>query len=543
MRETGQFFRKNASRFLLAALIVLPVLFAFLLSLTKQSCHIDELYSLDTAHSYIQHDRYYLNNNEAWQTGSWMNNGQLKRLLSVGKEDSLLSLPFGKAAKKLLTGRNYFGMLNLVNSVFSPGKMSIFPGIGLNLIILLLIQIVLYLLFRKMKLSPEMTGLGLLMNGFCGMTLSMTVFVRFYLWVDLLVLLVLYLYLQIREEQHPIKWLAAMLAADVLLYLALKDSELVFIFWITLGLLFAVELLLERRIVKLLCHLGISVGAGGFYLLRNTWYFDVLMNPSRYLDTGGMEDEIARSFLNMSPSAFLHNLISAGGRLNWFLFGCIPLTAVFAGLIVFLFLYRRKQKKQGRLEKADPMPDRFLFGWTLFGVTVLYILGIAQTGLYAMRYMSIPAVLCVILLWSLLDRLLAGTAIRKKMTVLLCAVTVFTLIYTAAAGHISNLRPTNRELYRTLKEYRDRDSVVVSEGQNFPVYECVAFCAEESRVYAVSKEARNIPAEECPEELLVWSCHYVDPEEYLGDLTSQGYVLRELGQTEYSLIWLCCKNR
>ena len=89
----------------------------------RSNYYIDELFSFGSAYSYTfdKKDIMYINRSDAWRYEQWVDNHDLKEQLEVTEEESLLSQQMIDAIRMLLTRRNYFGILNLLMSVFSPG--------------------------------------------------------------------------------------------------------------------------------------------------------------------------------------------------------------------------------------------------------------------------------------------------------------------------------------------------------------------------------------------------------------------------------------
>ena len=94
----------------------------------KQNYYIDELLSMEYAKSFAYVDRPLqstgMRDPVYFEYEKWIDNDVLKDTLIVYSDDGLLNLNIPAAAFKLITAPyNYFGLLNIVMSVFSPEEL------------------------------------------------------------------------------------------------------------------------------------------------------------------------------------------------------------------------------------------------------------------------------------------------------------------------------------------------------------------------------------------------------------------------------------
>ena len=248
----------------------------------KSNYFIDELYSYGYAHSYTfdkSHKRY-ITQSDDWQYEKWIDNEVLKEKLEVKKEESLLSRPFFTAVRMLLTRRNHQGILNILMSILSPGRISKVPGIILNLIIFALTQIVLYKMGKEMTESPCIALLIILMYGFSAIAIGNSIYIRFYALVILLLLLVFRLHQKMWYTVSSFRNEGYIILSIGLIYLAIKNSELVFILAGTLIPVFFCALLVKRDSKKATQYLISIVPLCAFYACKKTDYVDIILHPS-----------------------------------------------------------------------------------------------------------------------------------------------------------------------------------------------------------------------------------------------------------------------
>ena len=131
-----------------------------------------------------------------------------------------------------------------------PGEISCWGGITLNVLILVLFQFSLLRLFRRLRMQDSMILAAILMFGFSGYILSLSVYIRFYLLANLL--LTLHLHLIILEDSRPGVIAAAEITSILLMYLSFKNSELTLITSGSLIVAFSLVLMTHRRWLRLI---------------------------------------------------------------------------------------------------------------------------------------------------------------------------------------------------------------------------------------------------------------------------------------------------
>ena len=179
------------------------------------------------AHTFtgVSNDPRRIFDSSSWKRGSWCNIDDFKSQLIVHEDESVLSQSIWKTLSQTIRGRNYFALLNLSESLIFPGEISRWGGIALNMLIFILFQFSLLRFFRRLHLQNSTILAAMLMIGFSGYILSLSVYIRFYLLTNLLLLLTLHLHLIILEDTRPGVIAVAEIASILLMYLSFKNSD------------------------------------------------------------------------------------------------------------------------------------------------------------------------------------------------------------------------------------------------------------------------------------------------------------------------------
>ena len=259
--------REKATPVVLLAIIFLQVVVVLFWMTQKKNLFLDELTSFGNAQAYSfqAKNTTYINDSSAWEYESWVDNHLLKGQLEVSKEESLLSQPPQRVLKMLLMKRNYNGILNILMSVFAPDSTSIYPGILFNIILFFFTQLLLYRIVKEISGSCLPALGAVLMYGFSAMGVEMTLFIRFYSLVIFLLLGALRVHQKMWRTEKIGLFELQTAFSFLLLYLAFKNSELVFIFAGALVLSFSLALVCSRHGKKALLYLLTAVPAGLYF--------------------------------------------------------------------------------------------------------------------------------------------------------------------------------------------------------------------------------------------------------------------------------------
>jgi len=130
----------------LGVVLLLQVLLIIFWGCMKSNFHQDELFSLESAH-YINDSTpggCYMHESELFSEKTWLDVGEFRELLTVDKDSSIFTDSPDSLVRKLVLGRSYMILLNIAMDVISPGEISKWPGIIMNIPFFITMQICLY---------------------------------------------------------------------------------------------------------------------------------------------------------------------------------------------------------------------------------------------------------------------------------------------------------------------------------------------------------------------------------------------------------------
>lgn len=528
----------------LLLIIIIQMAVALFWVTKRENYFNDELYSLGYAQSYTFEPKKqgYIYQSPEWEYETWIGNGILKDQLEVSKQESLLSQPPLTGIKMLLTRRNYHGILNILMSVFSPDRISMYPGAIFNILLFLFTQLLVF------RISRELTGrdipsiLAVLMYGFSTMAVDMTLYIRFYALVIFFLVAAVRLHQIMWRTDHFWRSEILTIASMALLYLAMKNAELAFVFGGALVFSYLLGLLANKKGRKALCYMLTVVPVGLLYLGRKTYYLTILMHPENYTEKGWPINVMANSILNINAQMLLDN---TNNYLNWFVDDLLGERIVFygfLGLLLLMFdLLLFKQVQQPQEAQPEKMGERG-FNRVIAGVVVIYFLFALLTSFPAQRYMSFLFPLITILLWSAVS-FLTENGKAGKLALLAC--TVLTL-YGVLSQQVFNRRfsyiyPGDKKAIQAVEDSGVEDAILifadVFTGEH-TIYDCISIMPDSARIYPVDRENNAIDPDTCPDQMLVWIHYDRRPQSYINDLLDNGYELTELGSTHISDVYL-----
>ena len=538
---------------LLACILAAQVLVILFWAGERSNYYIDELFSFGSAHSYTleKKEQAYINNLDEWTYEQWVDNRVLKEKLTVTERESLLSQKPFNAAFLLVKGRNYHGILNLLMSVFAPGRVTPWPAEVLNIVLFLLSQLVLFRIMKGLTGSFSVSALAVLMYGFSAMAISTVLYVRFYMLVTFLLLALLRIHQKMWEEESLLRCGLLTFIGMILLYFALKDSELVFIIGGALMGTYALGLIAGKQVKKAILY-SISVfPAGLLFALLKTNFIDIILHPAKYAGGDGAEGWMTEKLLTVSSGRIISLTAKYLEWLSDLLFGSWYVMCCFIFLILILLEVRILGKKRWVPGKSDartsPARRTSPFILVIAAVCLIYYIFAVLVTIPAERYFMFYYPMLAILLWTLLHELTRDLKYRKEL-LLLCF-----FLTCAGAASLQFFRPEkidfvyrgDRPAIQAVADSGVRDVIVINTGErhaNHSEYECLNLLPAEARLYPVKESRHSINMADCPDEVLVWIRYGLSPELFIPDLPANGYELTPLGRTHASDIYIARKR-
>lgn len=524
-------------------LVIMQMAVALFWVTQRENYFLDELFSFGYAQSYTFEPKRqgYIYQSPEWEYETWIDNCILKDQLEVSKQESLLSQPPLTAIKMLLTRRNYHGILNILMSVFSPDRISMYPGAVFNIFLLLLTQLLVYRISREITGRDITSVLAVLMYGFSTMAVDMALYIRFYTWVIFLLIATVRLHqIMWRTDRF---WQCGLLtiASMVLLYLAMKNMELALVFAGALIFSYLLGLLAKKQSRKALCYALTVIPVGFLYMIRKTSYLTILLHPETYIEKNWPINIMANSVMNINAQMLLEN---TNKYLQWFadeLFGGRIVFWGFFGLLLLVFdilLFMQVKKPE---EAQSPKRGERGFARVIAGVSATYLLFALLTSLPEPRYMSILFPLITILLWSAVSFLTENGRAGKLALLAFTILTLYGVMSQQVFNRsISYIYPDDKKTIQAVEDSGVEDAILifadVFTGEH-TIYDCISIMSDSARIYPVDRENNAIDPDTCPDQMMIWIKDGVDIGHYVEELKTGDYEIKRIGSTHASDIY------
>lgn len=543
-----------SQKLIFAFVILLQIIVICHWASKRSNYFVDELFSFGYAHSYTfdRKDIYYIDNSPEWKYEEWVSNEKLKTQLEVSKEESLLNKDFVTALKMLLTRRNFHALLNITMDVFSDGKPSMWPPIILNIVFFVFSQVLLFQIIFEMSHSFSVSLLAAFMYGFSGTAINTHLYIRFYALVTLLILGCIRIHQKMWKERRILYFSIESICGMLLLYFALKNSELIMIMGGAIVMAFTLSLLFSRRYREAFLYMILIIPASLLFLIKKTNLINVVLHPEAYQGKGGATGWITENFMTVNTDKIVSLFFK---YLRWFsdqMFGSWYVLCSFLILISILLeiklLGEKKERKQSECvpeKESDIQAVRFV--WVIFGASAVYYIFALLTGLMHLRYFSFYFPMVIILLWTIIGVLTKELKYRKQVLtgcfILLCIGGSALQIIRPEA--LENIYADDQSLINAVHDTDIQCAVVISsekESANHSIYDCIHILPYSAKLYPVNLENDHIDITTCPDQLLVWSNNAVSTDDYTKDLQEAGYTFETLGSTHASVVYIAEKS-
>ena len=423
--------------------------------------------------------------------------------------------------------------------------MSAAPAIVFNQVLFVLTQIVLYRIMKDLTGSTAVSILTLMMYGFSGMAISTVLYVRFYMLVTLLLLLLIRIHQRMWQMESLLRCELYTLLCMVLIYFAMKDSELVFIVGGALVTTYAIGLLIRKQFKKGILYIMTVFPVSILYAITKTSFLDIALHPEKYAQGNGAEAWMTEKLLTVNRGRVVSLVFKYLGWVSDLLFGSWYVLCSF--VIIILILLEVKFLGQKRPDTRDVCNGKKGFIWVIVSVCLIYYIFSLLVAIPAERYFMFYFPMLTILLWKLLHELIADMVFRIE--VLICG---FVLICAGALA-LQLIRPEkidfiyleDRPLIQAVKDSGIDDAIVIYTDErdaNHSTYECINLLPDTAKLYPVKGSNHHIDSEQCPDQVLVWIHYDRSPQSYVADLLDVGYELAELGSTHASDVYIAKRS-
>lgn len=530
-------------KYLVIAVIVIQVGVIIYWGNQKGGYYWDEFFTFDNAHyaSSITPDRVKLYDAEFMEYDKWFDLGKLKSTLTVTRENSLFNDSFAYNLNKLMRGKGYNEVaLNYVETIFFPGKLTKWSAISLNIILFIINQILLYKIAYRMTEKKNTALFAMMLYGFSGMAISMTVFIRFYMWVTMFFTIFIYFHVLIYQEDNVWKNLCYVMVAGVALLLSFNQQILVIFAGAGFVGCFSVMLLLRKEYKKCAYYIIPIVGGGSVYLVFFTSYLKEIF----FSDEVGANINNSATLYYLSKAKdlnfqeFLSRICKLLNTVNRYLFGHSLVFCMFCILILCCIVFGLI-KSRNKTEKTT-LPALW---WVFAGTIVIY--GVASLCINisgSTRYNSFVFPLIAICVAAFIFEYGERIVNKKTLTFIVCVLLACQMYYTFTIPRIDSLYREDKTEVDKIHQISGMDSVVVDYHFDDKVmYECLAYGEENSKVMFM--KSTMIDFAECKKQFLLWQTvnHGLDIED---SLINAGYTqIEEVAQTHESRIYLCTKTQ
>ena len=149
----------------------------------KTNFYIDELYSFGYAAGFNgQSDAArYITESKEFKIGEWVPVSDLKKHLELSENEKVFHTPMGSVVNGFVKRRNYYGLLNIAESIAGQNGISKWPGIILNVLLFVPLQITHIHLLKRLKIDDKFCFLGVAVFGFSVYMISIAIYIRFYI--------------------------------------------------------------------------------------------------------------------------------------------------------------------------------------------------------------------------------------------------------------------------------------------------------------------------------------------------------------------------
>lgn len=594
-------FENKKIFFIYCGIIVLQLFTYIYWANMRSNFYVDELYSKGYASRFLgtEDTANYITVSEEFKYDEWIDNSLLQKQVIVSEKESILNISALENIKSLILGRNYIWLLNLAESILGDGNISAIPGMVLNIVFLVIAEIVLICLFRRLNVSNRMTIMGLAMFGFSGFIIGIVEYIRFYALVTMLALVVVWLHYIIWTTDRVWKVIVCEIVSAVLAYLMLKNSEMTIPFmggliacfilgalftkkwrmlisYMAMPLLALVYMLITPKFSSILFNLAEaplisnifrttinSIGLFGSFLANHLiqYYFGhmaivvlwclviaaiIMYKKERKLD---ISIDLNRVLVSVCGVIIVCALVSQGivHSMNDKLMIGLCLVAILGAILYICFPWIKKVIPVLREKKNTP-ETQYIF--ILAGTFLIYSIFVMLTRMSNSSRYCFPAMMIfMIVFWYAIDQLIKkmGYADSKFVNNVLVILVVLSCISPFFTRQIEYIYADENALVTSLEEYQGVDAVLVGEvdedgeSSRHEVYDCVNLMSADANIYPIDNNSFTYSSGMFPDDFIMWSHYLRDIEGITSELRKDGYKVERLGETHVSSVYYCTR--
>lgn len=503
----------------------------------KAGYYIDELFTFEYVQNINNHKDSieYMDDSSLWKVEDWLSVKDLKTRYTMEEGESVFDLPISLTAKKFFFDRNYMWIINALETVFGRGGPPKWICICFNIFVWILFQLLLFFFLDSCLGFDRRTSLlAVTMWGFCPMVLELSVYCRFYAWTLLLFFVAIVLHKLMWDGTSHKKNILYEVAAILTLYLAFKNSELIFVIGGALIFFFAVGLIAKKRYLQAAYYSLPLIVGGILFSWKKSHLLDVIFHPSSYASMGhGATARLADYLVNSSMREKIVSLLYSLKSFAESVGGGMELTLLI--VILGLMLYWAVRKHSLKLIDG--------FDWILIGTVAVFWLFCGLCGVTYTRYYSFMFLLIFILLWVLLDRMAGSGKISGVVYKVAFAVVLVASLMPFYRRDVTYVYEGLKPALERVSAHSDLKAVVDYDPEfNFNAYYSTYMLDGSSSIYPVCRQPSNDVLPDLPEAFLFWESEYLAPSKTLGLIRRSGYSTYMLYASGKAIVYLCEKH-
>ncbi len=523
----------------------------------KTNYHIDELYSMTHASGFTAqvYNSEYITISRDFHLNEWTENSVFKKYLIVSDAEKTFRAPFSAILNGFVMFRNYYGLLNLAESIAGLSYVSAAPGLVLNIIFFILTELSLLSLLRKLRVDERIRCLAVAMFGFSGYIISTVEYIRFYMLVIMFMMFLLNCFYNLWNADT---WKAVALyelAILVIGYFSFRDSELTLLFLGAFTCAFFVGLVVYRKKKQYVSFIGLGA-VGLTYIICFTNYINILIAPDKYGSSADVakaaSDAIRETSVGTISLFFqwlkaLFGMHLFGHRYIFYLFLAIAIV----GVIVLIVCNRVEKKgvysaKNLKSVRISLSSDTVFMAVTACEV-IIYTALCAVCQFMIWRYYCFGFVSIFILFWYFLDRIIKRKPVQSVNHLLVIALSVFVVIIAIvpfSTRRIENIYEDEKDFIEGVGINNDLDVVLMLMNDKGVIsrhetYDCIQIMPESTKIFATDISEYDYSCIDFPNEFMLWTHEERDVTVVLQDLKTHGYKIEELGKDHCSKAYVC----
>lgn len=546
--------RKKGILLLFAIIITAQVFVMIYWAHVKTGYNIDELYSMGYARGYVSqiYTPEYITVARGFCFNEWMSNETLKGYLIMKDKAMVINAPISVVIKEFLTGRNYFGLLNLAESLADNSNLSSIPGAYLNILLFVIAQIVLIRFMKTIGMRDGTICLAITMFGFSGYMISAVEFVRFYMLIILLSVSAVYLLYMVWCGGPAFRIILLELAVIVLSYFSYKNSDFYIPFFGAFMVCFILGLICKRRWKESL-PLIVMLMAGILY------YTYVLGLFSGYA-LSDMTLKVRRTVADiLSPSIhdvtgyviWLIRLFETHYFGNFVMFGAFLVVLAYC---IYCAFRERKSADSVLIKYSVASEEQYMI--VIAGAVFVFTSFVAICQYDVWRYYCFGFVFATVLMWFIIDRLLTKiqNKTRVRILIVLTALVAVSSLFPFKTRIIEYMYEDEIGFNEELKRVADLDVImllpaneetILSEELTYlsrhAIYNCVSLMPADTNILISDMNEYKSGEMLLPECFLLWTQLNQDGMDLVSvieSMESDGYVIEELGSNHDSLVYV-----